>query len=155
MRFTNWVREELMLWVAYTSLYGVMVPSLLFNVGVVTADALNIGAGTKSYETLKSKAYQIGAFSGLVGTITFVGSFTFLITDKRIQQNRILQSRLDEIERMNEESRELVKTILSQVPSNCKSCKYYTGDVYLLCSVHPTDMQSDCVDWQPNKINQL
>ncbi|BDA71555.1 hypothetical protein CAL7716_057210 [Calothrix sp. PCC 7716] len=115
---------------------------------------MNIGAGDKQNENVKDKARPIGIYSGFVGTLTFVGSFTFLITDKRIQQNRLLQSRLSEIERMNEESRELVKAILFQVPSSCKSCKYYTEDVYLLCSVHPTDMQFNCNDWAPNKTNQ-
>lgn len=114
---------------------------------------MNIGASHKFYENVREKARPIGAFSGFVGTITFVGSFTFLITDKRLRQNRLLQTRLTEIERMNEESRELVKVILSQVPSSCKNCKYYTGDVYLLCSVHPTDMKEDCNDWAPNKTN--
>lgn len=150
MKFTNWVREELMPWVAVTSLYGVMIPSLLFNVAIVTVDTLNIGAGDKFYENVKDKARPIGVYSGLVGTITFVGSFTFLITDKRLRQNQLSQSRLTEIERLDYEARERVRAILSKVPKNCRSCKYCTTNIYLLCSVHPTDMQEDCKDWEPH-----
>jgi hypothetical protein len=149
MKFTNWVREELMPWIACTSLYGVMIPSLLFNVAIVTVDSLNIGAKDKFYEIVKDKARPIGVYSGLVGTITFVGSFTFLITDKLSLENRLSQSRLAELERLDSEARERVREILSKVPKNCRSCKYCTVSIYLLCTVHPSDMQENCNDWEP------
>lgn len=150
MKFTNWVREELMPWIAVTSLYGVLVPSVILIGATFTVNTLNIGASNKFYSTVKYKSYQIGAYAGLIGTIAFSASFAFLIVDKRFQRNRASQSRLAELERLDSEARERVRAILSKVPNNCRSCKYCTGSIYLLCTIHPTDMQENCNDWQPH-----
>ncbi|MBW4600690.1 MAG: hypothetical protein KME29_14105 [Calothrix sp. FI2-JRJ7] len=146
MRFTNWMREELMPWIAVTSLYGVVVPSVIVIGATFTVDALNIGASNKFYSTVKYKSYAIGASAGLIGTIAFSTSFAFLIADKLSLENRLSQSRLSELERLDSEARKRVREILSKIPKNCRSCKYCTKNIYLLCTVHPTDMQENCKD---------